>query len=89
MKIDKNQKKLEKDMLIGICYGNNQNYVIQTFNVKGSRKKITIDDVLKSESGKNLLKETIKKIREENHIIMNTNIPMDILEQSCIANTII
>lgn len=83
----KAQKKLEKHMIGGICYGNENSYSIMTFKRGG--KKVTINDLLQSESGRILLKDTIRNLREENHIIMNTNIPMDILEQSCITETII
>lgn len=83
----KAQKRLEKHMTTGICFGNESNYSIQTYK-KGS-KKITINELLQTENGKNLLRNTIKFVRGQNKIILNTNIPMDILEQSCITETII
>ena len=83
----KEQKRLEKHMTTGICFGNESNYSIQTYKKGG--KKITINELLQTENGKNLLRNTIKFVREQNQIILNTNLPMDVLEQSCITETII
>lgn len=87
MKNNKTQKKLDKDMITGICFGNESNYSIQTYKL--GNKKIPISELLQTENGKNLLRNTIKFVREQNQIILNTNLPMDVLEQSCITETII
>jgi len=83
----KNQARLKKDMEKGVCCGNENHYFIQWFKRGG--KKIPISELLQSEKDTDYLCKTIRRLREENHVIMNTNIPMHILERSVTADTII
>lgn len=69
----KADKKIERDYDKGICYGTNYSYRIVTFKKGG--KKLTINQMLCNEKDSDFLMKSIKKLRDENQTILNTNIP--------------
>ena len=70
---EKFQKKIQKEMLKGIVYGDDTKYTCVGW------KNHTIETLLNHPTGKNVIKEQIRKIKSEGHTIFNTNIPQEIL----------
>jgi hypothetical protein len=69
------QKRLQKDMLTGICVGTDEAYGTWKF-------KITLADLLAKPNGKEALAKTIEKAKaglKEGERILNTNIPAELL----------
>ena len=66
-------KRIKKDEKKGIVFGNTSRYSIQTFTSKG--KRISMVDVLKTDSGVKMLKDFCSKVKKEGHNILNTNLP--------------
>ena len=70
---EKFEKRMKKDMEIGIVVGNVNSYSVYTW------KGITLKDLLLTERGRNSIKSTILTIRSKHQIILNTNIPIELL----------
>ncbi len=73
---EQEDKKLEKNFNKGICFGTKTRYQISQF--KSDNKKITIEEMLQNPRGQMLLKQHCKKLKEEGHLILNTNLPFEV-----------
>ncbi len=73
---EQEDKKLEKNFNKGICFGTKTRYQISQF--KSDNKKITIEEMLQNPRGQMLLKQHCKKLKEEGHFILNTNLPFEV-----------
>jgi hypothetical protein len=70
-------KTIKKDEKKGILFGDTSRYSIQTFISLGERvgKRVSMADVLKTESGVKVVKDFCLKVKKEGHNILNTNLP--------------
>ncbi len=78
----KYRKKMEKDMLTGILYGDDKEYFKISFPIKGTRKSLDIAGMLKESKGREFIKHVIsehKRLMSPRHRILNTNIPKELL----------
>lgn len=66
-------KAIKRDEKKGVVFGNTSRYSIQTFTSNG--KRISMVDVLKTESGIKMVKDFCSKVKKEGHNILNTNLP--------------
>jgi hypothetical protein len=71
---EKLDKKLLKDMEKGICYKQQNGYMIITW------KGHTINSLLRVEQGRTAIKNKINQLRSEGKEILNTNIPANVYE---------
>lgn len=62
------QKKLQKDMLKGICYGDEKQYKCLSW------KKLTLSDLIKHPKGIDILKNEVTKLKDRGENILNTNL---------------
>ena len=69
--------RIKKDEKKGILFGDTSRYSIQTFISLGERvgKRVSMADVLKTESGVKMAKDFCLKVKKEGHNILNTNLP--------------
>lgn len=74
----KSQKKLQKDMLDGLCVKINGGY--EKLNWKSGKKTVTIAQMVRLESGKKMLRDKIAQVRGEGKEILNTNIPQELYQ---------
>jgi len=72
------QKKLQKDMLDGLCIKTNGGYEKLTW--KSGRITITIAQMIRVEKGKKMLQDKIAQVRGEGKEILNTNIPQELFQ---------
>lgn len=72
---ERHNKKLNADMLKGVVFSksNPDEYYITKW------KNNTISTLLQTISGRESLKQQIRKLKSEGHTILNTNIPKDLL----------
>ncbi len=68
-------KKLQKDMLTGLCLKTTNGYTQGTW--KSGSRKLTINELLSVKNGREALKNSITKAKEEGRVILNTNIPAE------------
>ena len=68
------QKKLQKDMLKGICFKIDGGYSISSW------KGHTLATLLQNPNGKQAVKNHLKKLVGEGKEILNTNIPQELFE---------
>jgi hypothetical protein len=66
--IAKHKKKLEKDMLKGICYGNDNGYKILSW------KGYTLEQILNRNAGREHVTRKIQELVEQGETILNTNL---------------
>jgi hypothetical protein len=66
--IEKHKKKLAKDMLKGICYGNDNGYKIIHW------KGYTLEQILNRNEGREHVTKKIKELVERGETILNTNL---------------
>lgn len=66
------QKKLEKDCLKGICYGNSNNLEYRVIHWNGDW---TIEKLLKTPKGYEVLEKKVKELINNGETILNTNLP--------------
>ena len=71
--IKKQEKKIDKDCAKAICYGNDYAYYKTEFSLGG--KKLSIDDMMKTEAGRKKIDETCMEKIKQGHKILNKNIP--------------
>lgn len=69
-------KKLQKDMVDGLCIKTNGGYEKITW--KSGKTTVTIAQMLQVENGKKMLRDKIAQMRGEGKEILNTNIPQEI-----------
>ena len=69
--IEKHKKKLAKDMLKGICYGNDNGYKILHWT------GYTLEQILNRNEGREVVKRKIKELVDNGETILNTNLPKD------------
>jgi len=69
--IEKHKKKLAKDMLKGICYGNDNGYKILHWT------GYTLEQILNRNEGREVVKRKIKELVDKGETILNTNLPKD------------
>jgi len=67
-------KKLQKDMLTGLCVKTPNGYSQIVWN-SNKRNKITIAEMVSVQNGRDLLKKTIAQAKAEGKEVLNTNIP--------------
>jgi hypothetical protein len=67
-------KKLQKDMLTGLCIKTANGYTQIVWN-SNKRNKITIAEMVSVQNGRELLKKTIAQAKAEGKEVLNTNIP--------------
>jgi hypothetical protein len=67
--IEKHKKKLAKDMLKGICYGN-ENGGYKIFHWKG----YTLEQILNSHVGRAMVTKKIQELDSQGETILNTNL---------------
>lgn len=67
------QKKLQKDMLKGLCYGSSTSYSLVTW------KNYTFEQLLKTPVGQKAIENKVKELVERGETVLNTNIPQNIL----------
>lgn len=67
----KHKKKLEKDMLKGICYGNENGYKVLHWT------GYTLEQILNRNEGREVVKRKIQELVEKGETILNTNLPQD------------
>ena len=68
---DKFKKKLAKDMLKGICYGNDNGYKILSW------KGYTLEQLLNRSEGRTVIKRNLQELENRGEKILNTNLPKD------------
>jgi hypothetical protein len=68
---DKFKKKLAKDMLKGICYGNDRGYKILSW------KGYTLEQLLNRNEGRVHIRKNIQELVDRGETILNTNLPKD------------
>ena len=73
----KSEKRMEKDYDKGVCYGTKFSYRVLTF--KKGVKSLTISQMLSNQRDTEYLMSSIKKLKDENKTILNTNIPTFVL----------
>jgi hypothetical protein len=66
-------KKLQKDMLTGLCIKTPNGYTQLTW--KSGSRKLTIAELVSVQNGRDLLKNAIAKAKAEGKEVLNTNIP--------------
>jgi hypothetical protein len=71
-------KKLQKDMLDGLCIKTNGGYEKLTW--KSGKITFTIAQMIRVENGKKMLRDKISEIRGEGKQILNTNIPQELYQ---------
>jgi hypothetical protein len=69
--IEKHKKKLAKDMLKGICYGNDNGYKILHWT------GYTLEQILNRNEGREVVKRKIQELVDKGETILNTNLPKD------------
>lgn len=62
------QKKIEKDMVKGLCYGTKDSYTLITW------KGVTIPQMMASTMGRGTLRAKILQLQSEGKTVLNTNI---------------
>jgi hypothetical protein len=67
-------KKLQKDMLTGLCVKTPNGYSQIVWN-SNKRNKITIAEMVSVQNGRELLKKTIAQAKADGKEVLNTNIP--------------
>lgn len=72
IELNKFKKKLEKDCLKGICFGDEKVYSCLSW------KNTTIEKMLQYPSGVNLIKIELTRLIKEGKTILNKNIPSEI-----------
>lgn len=72
------QKKLQKDMLDGLCIKTNGGYEKLTW--KSGKITVTIAQMIRVENGKKMLRDKIAQVRGEGKEILNTNIPQELFQ---------
>ena len=80
--IEKHKKKLEKDMLKGICYGDENGYKILHW------KGYTLEQILNRNEGREVVKRKIKELVEQGETILNTNLSQLCLRKDSFGNFI-
>ena len=73
--IQKDEKKLIKNMLKGILYGSPNHYQMIGW------KNMTLEHILTNPKGYLRVKELVKELKEKGKVILNTNLPEEILNQ--------
>jgi hypothetical protein len=68
---DKFKKKLQKDMLKGICYGSDRGYKILSW------KGYTLEQLLNRNEGRVHIRKNIQELVDRGETILNTNLPKD------------
>lgn len=69
--IEKQKKRLAKDMLKGICYGNDNGYKILSW------KGYTLEQLLNRNEGRVHIRKNIQELVDRGETILNTNLPKD------------
>ena len=80
--IEKHKKKLVKDMLKGICYGNDNGYKILHW------KGYTLEQILNRNEGREVVKKKIQELVEQGETILNTNLSQLCLRKDSFGNFI-
>lgn len=70
--IEKQKKKLAKDLLNGICYGKLESYEVVYW------RNYDLETLLKYEAGRIAVSNKIKEITNKGYTILNTNIPQEL-----------
>jgi hypothetical protein len=68
---EKFKKKLQKDMLKGICYGSEIGYKILSW------KGYTLEQLLNRNEGRAVIKRNLQELENRGETILNTNLPKD------------
>jgi hypothetical protein len=68
---EKFKKKLAKDMLKGICYGNDNGYKILSW------KGYTLEQLLNRNEGRVHIRKQLQELENRGETILNTNLPKD------------
>jgi len=68
---EKFKKKLQKDMLKGICYGSDNGYKILSW------KGYTLEQLLNRNEGRIVIKKNLQELINRGETILNTNLPKD------------
>ena len=78
----KHKKKLEKDMLRGICYGSENEYKVLHW------KGYTLEQLLNRNDGREHVTKKIKELVEQGQKILNTNLSQLCLRKDSLGNYI-
>lgn len=77
---EKHKKKLEKDMLKGICYGNENGYKILHWT------GYTLEQILNRNEGREVVKRKIQELVDRGETILNTNLSQLCLRKDNFGN---
>ena len=80
--IEKHKKKLAKDMLKGICYGNENGYKLLHW------KGYTLEQILNRNEGREQVTKKIKELVSQGETILNTNLSQLCLRKDSFGNFI-
>jgi hypothetical protein len=80
--IEKHKKKLAKDMLRGICYGNDNGYKILHWT------GYTLEQILNRNEGREQVTKKIKELVSQGETILNTNLSQLCLRKDSFGNFI-